>query len=725
MTPEALNIAWILVTAAMVMTMQAGFCFLESGLVRAKNSINVAIKNMADFCVSAAVFWIVGFGLMFGPTISGAFDSSYFLFDPGKSEWLLAFFVFQLVFCGTATTIISGAVAERMRFSAYLLIALFVSAIIYPVFGNWAWAGIINGTEKGWLAQKGFLDFAGSTVVHSVGGWVAFAGVLVIGPRIGRFTNSKSKIQGHNLTLASAGTLILFFGWLGFNGGSTFALNGQVPLIFMNTIIAGAFGGVVAMLVAYAYYGMPRTWAIMNGIIGGLVGVTANCNVVSPGSAALIGSISGALCFGGILLLEKMRVDDAVGAVPAHAFCGVWGTLAVALFGDPEAWGTGLTRGEQLLVQCQGILICFAWTFGVSFIFFKTLNRLVPLRVTPEYERAGLNVSEHGATTELVDLINEMDVQREAGSFDKQVYVEPNTEVGQIAAEYNRVITRVEEEFQKREEAAAIAKNAQIEAVRANHVKNEFLANMSHELRTPLGIITGYTELIQEELKDAGIEGHGDDLETVSQASKHLLHLINGVLDISKIESGRMEVHLEPIDIGQLIDDLSQTVQPLIRDHQNRLTVTRSADIGILVADEIKLQQCLLNLLSNAAKFTQNGQITISAERSQAEGNRTTMRFTVEDTGIGMTESQAQNIFEAFTQADSSTTRRYGGTGLGLAITRSFCRLMGGDVSVSSTPDAGTSFTIELPADLEPTEEPIAAEQLELKSLSLCQTRTY
>ncbi|WOO41651.1 ammonium transporter [Rubellicoccus peritrichatus] len=722
-TPETLNIAWILLTAGMVMVMQAGFCLLESGLVRAKNSINVAIKNMADFCVSASVFWLFGFGLMFGSTISSTSGGNYFFFDPGQNEWLLAFFVFQLVFCGTAITIISGAVAERMRFAAYLIVALFVSAIVYPIFGNWAWGGIVGDIDKGWLAKRGFLDFAGSTVVHSVGGWVAFAGVLVIGPRIGRFTNSESKIQGHNLTLASAGTLILFFGWLGFNGGSTLAINKDVPLIITNTIISGAFGGMVAMLIAYAYYGMPRTWAIMNGIIGGLVGVTANCNVITPGSAALIGSISGGLCFGGILLLEKLRIDDAVGAVPAHAFCGVWGTLSVALFGNPEAWGTGFTRMEQLWVQCQGILVCFAWTFGISLLFFKILNHFIRLRVTPEQEHAGLNVSEHGATTELVDLINEMDTQRSAGTFNKHVYVEPNTEVGQIAAEYNRVLARVEEEFKKREETAAIAKAAQIDAVRANHVKNEFLANMSHELRTPLGIITGYTELIQEELKDAGIEGHGDDLETIAQSSRHLLHLINGVLDISKIESGQMEVHLEPIDIAQLIDDLSQTIQPLIRDHQNQLTIKYVSDIGILVADEIKLQQCLLNLLSNAAKFTQNGQISILVNRNQTEGRRPSVQFIVEDTGIGMTEQQSKMIFEAFTQADTSTTRRYGGTGLGLAITRSFCRLMGGDVSVSSEPNVGSRFKIELPADLTPTETPISVEQLELKSLSPCPSR--
>ncbi|GHB95188.1 ammonium transporter [Cerasicoccus arenae] len=717
METEGLDIAWILVTAAMVMTMQVGFCLLESGLVRAKNSINVAIKNMADFCVSAAVFWLIGFGLMFGGgSISGFLGLEHFLFNPGDEPLLLAFFVFQLVFCGTAITIISGAVAERIRFSAYLAVAVFVSAIIYPIFGHWAWAVDADG-PVGWLAKRGFLDFAGSTVVHSVGGWVAFAGILIIGPRLGQFEAGQPKIQGHNLTLASAGTLILWFGWIGFNGGSTLALNSHVPLIIANTIVAGSFGGLAAMSVAYFYYGMPKTWSIMNGIIGGLVGITACCDVVSLGGAAIVGILSGLICFGGMLLFEKLKIDDAVGAVPAHAFCGVFGTLSVALFGQEAAWSTGFSRMEQLGVQVLGIVVCFIWTFSTSLVFFLILRGMLKLRVTPEQEQAGLNVSEHGASTELVDLITEMDRQRRMGSFNQQVYVEPHTEVGQIAAEYNRVITRVEEEFKRRGEAIAAAQAAREDAERANKVKNEFLANMSHELRTPLGIITGYTELVQEELVENGVQGYGEDLQTIADASNHLLHLINGVLDISKIESGRLEIHLEPIDVSDLVHRLAQTVKPLLRENSNELVINVPHDIEILVTDEIKLQQCLLNLISNATKFTEKGEIRLTLSRLFSEDNRPLFICEVADNGIGMTESQMKNIFEAFTQADSSTTRKYGGTGLGLAITRSFCHLMGGDVAVSSRPGVGSVFTITLPGDLSPTEKPVPAEQLQINSV--------
>jgi len=700
---NSLDIAWMLVAAALVMSMQVGFCFLESGLVRAKNSINVAIKNMADFCVSAVVYWLFGFGIMFGASYYGWFGIDRFLLNETGDYWLTSFFVFQMVFCGTAITIISGAVAERMRFSAYLLVALFTSGIIYPFFGHWVWGGVAGG-NPGWLASHGFLDFAGSTVVHSVGGWVSFAAILVIGPRIGQFEGSDRKIQGHNLTLATGGALILWVGWLGFNGGSTLALNADVPRIILNTLLGGAFGGCSALLMAYLVFNVARIWAIMNGIIGGLVSVTACCNLISAPAAALVGTVAGVICFCGIQLFERYKIDDAVGAVPAHAFCGVWGTLAVAIFGRAEAWGTGLGRSAQFLIQLEGVVVCFLWTFITSYLFFRIFNRIMPLRVTKQEEIDGLNVSEHGATTELIDLITEMEDQELVGSFDKRVHVEPHTEVGQIAGEYNRVLDRVEEEFLRREESTRRAKQSELEAIRANEVKSNFLANMSHELRTPLGIITGYVELIQEDMNESELQTHMDDLNTIAHSSRHLLNLINGVLDISKIESGQMEVHLVSIEVQPLVDELAQTVQPLMLENNNKLQVFVEEGIENFVSDETKLEQCLLNLLANAAKFTHNGTITLSVSALAWNNGIVCYYFEVKDTGIGIPEEMRESIFQTFTQADSSTTREYGGTGLGLTITRSFARMLNGDVTVTSEVGKGSSFTMRLPANLDPTE---------------------
>ncbi|MDQ8195984.1 ammonium transporter [Coraliomargarita sp. SDUM461004] len=698
MSSESLDIAWMIMAAALVMAMQVGFCFLESGLVRAKNSINVAIKNLADFCVSAVIFWLIGFGLMFGSSQWGLFGTQFFLFQTDQGWWLTAFFIFQLVFCSTAITIISGAVAERMRFNAYLIITIFTSGLVYPFFGHWAWAGVIPNTQNGWLLDLGFLDFAGSTVVHAVGGWVSLAAILVIGPRHGQYANPKRKIQGHNLTLASAGVIILWFGWIGFNGGSTLQFNSEVPKVIANTIISGAFGGVSAMLAAFFYYKQTRTWALMNGIIGGLVSITSCCNVVTAGSAALIGIIAGALCFCGMLLLNKLKIDDAVGAVSAHAFCGVWGSLAVALLGESELWSTGFSRSHQLLAQIIGSATCFLWSFGSSYVFFKVLNKFVKLRVSIEEEQAGLNVTEHGATTELIDLITDMNQQQRAGSFSKRVHVEPHTEVGQIAAEYNRVLERIEEEFRQREIATQNARKSQTEAIHANQVKSDFLANMSHELRTPLGIIMGYIELIQEDIKDGQSFVDPEDLTTISDAGHHLLHLINGVLDISKIESGKIDVNITSVNVYSLIQKLEQTVLPLIGENKNQLHIEIADGIGSIQTDEIKLQQCLLNLISNAAKFTDNGHITLRAYRRNNSDNLEYCYFEVEDTGIGIQHTQTKTIFQAFTQADSSTTRQYGGTGLGLTITQSFCQILGGEISLSSDYGKGSCFTMRIPS---------------------------
>ena len=345
---------WLLICAALVMLMQGGFCILESGLVRAKNSISVAIKNLVDFCVSGAIFWSIGFAVMFGFSREGLLGTSGFFMGRSSDSWLLAFFLFQLMFCATATTIISGAVAERIRFIGYIAVAIIMAALIYPVFGHWAWARTIDGEPAGWLLRLGFIDYAGSTVVHSVAGWVALAAVLIVGPRIGRFSPNGKPITGDNMPMATLGVLLLWFGWFGFNGGSTLGVNNQIPLILVNTNLAGAFGALAALALTWTICGRPDVKHVMNGAIGGLVGITASCHVVGPLSAAAIGAVSGAICFAATHLLVRLKIDDVIGAVSAHGCAGAWGTLAVALFGDPLAWATGLGRLEQLGVQAIG-----------------------------------------------------------------------------------------------------------------------------------------------------------------------------------------------------------------------------------------------------------------------------------------------------------------------------------------------------------------------------------
>ncbi len=453
---DAVDVAWLLIAAALVMLMQAGFSSLESGLVRTKNSINVAAKNFADFLLSSAVFWLFAFALMFGATAGGLVGASDFMFEGRGDPWLVAFFLFQLGFVGTSVTIVSGAVAERMRFSSYLIVAGLVSALVYPVFGHWAWSSAAGLGGLGWLEQIGFIDFAGSTVVHSIGGWSALAAILVIGPRIGRFGPNSVPIHGHDLPLVTLGVFILWFGWFGFNGGSTLGLTADVPSIIMNTSISAAFGGLVALGLTWWRDRHPDVPTIMNGALAGLVGITASANIVAPVQAVAIGCIAGAVMYAAALLLERLHVDDAVGAVPVHLAAGIWGTLAVALFGSVEAFSPGVGRFEQLVIQVAGVATAGIWAFGLVYAILRLIRRFHRLRVDPDGERQGLNIAEHGASTEIVDLLQEMDGQRVSGDYSQPVKVEPHTEVGQIARQYNRVLAAINEESRNRE-AAVVA----------------------------------------------------------------------------------------------------------------------------------------------------------------------------------------------------------------------------------------------------------------------------
>lgn len=461
MDVSTLDILWIVMAAALVFLMQPGFMCLESGLTRSKNSINVAVKNLADFILSVLSFWVIGYGLMFGASLAGVIGCDQFFFDNTEDAGIMAFFLFQVMFCGTATTIFSGAVAERMNFSSYLLVAFILSTFIYPIFGHWAWNGLELGESTGWLAKAGFVDFAGSTVVHSVGGWVALAVLLVIGPREGRY-DAKHKafgFNGSNLPLSVLGTCLLWFGWIGFNGGSTLLMDENVPAVLTYTILAGAAGGFSNLLVGHFFTRMNRVSYLINGSLGGLVAITANCHVVTAVDACIIGLAAGAIAYFAEVLLNHYGIDDAVGAIPVHLACGIWGTLSVALFGDLDKIGTGLTMAQQLLVQTEGIFAAFGIAFIIPYFLIKTINRITPLRVTPEEEHNGLNFSEHGATTELVELLQAMDEHAELSDLSTRMPVEPFTEVGLIAQRYNQVMDSLENALSQTEAIVSTAKD--------------------------------------------------------------------------------------------------------------------------------------------------------------------------------------------------------------------------------------------------------------------------
>lgn len=447
---DTIDITWILVCSALVMFMQCGFCLLETGLVRSKNSINVAMKNVTDFCLSCIIYWLFGFGLMFGAS-NGLFGTTHFAPSDLDDTKLMSIVFFQMMFCGTATTIVSGAIAERSRFNAYLICSLLISGILYPVFGHWVWGGLLPGTNPGWLAELGFIDFAGSGVVHALGGWTALAAVIVLGPRIGRFGPNGSPIQGHNYPFAACGAMILWFGWFGFNGGSTLELSGNIPLIFLNTTLAAASATVIGIIATWRVSKAPDVGVSINCLVAGLVAITAGCHLASPLASIAIGTFAGVVCVMSMRILEALQIDDVVGAVSAHAVAGSIGLLAVPLATTPDNYNTGLTLIEQFGVQSVGVMLCWAWAFGVGFALLTMVNTFIPLRVDRESELQGLNIAEHCASTELVDLLTDMVHHRQEANFDTRVHVEPHTEVGQIAAEYNRVLDRVTDEIESRE----------------------------------------------------------------------------------------------------------------------------------------------------------------------------------------------------------------------------------------------------------------------------------
>ncbi|MFI5168795.1 MAG: ammonium transporter [Vicinamibacterales bacterium] len=408
-TKVALDTLWVVVTACLVFFMNAGFALLESGLCQAKNAVNILAKNFIVFAVSSLAFWTLGFGLMFGDGsplvgmkgffLSGA-DNSPAMADAYQGvfaslNWtgvpLAAKFFFQLVFAGTAATIVSGAVAERIKFLSFIAFSFFLVAFIYPVGGHWAWGG-------GWLGTAGFKDFAGSTVVHSIGGWAALTGVIILGPRLGKFGpgGKVNPIPGHNMGFATLGTLILWLGWFGFNPGSTMAADAAlISTIALNTNMAAAAGCLAATAVAWLALGKPDLSMILNGTLAGLVAITAPCNIVTTTSSVIIGTLAGVLVVGAVLFFDRVKLDDPVGALSVHLVNGVFGTFAVGLFATDGGlfYGGGMAL---LLTQLKGIAAVGAFTAAASAIVWYGLKLSIGIRVAPEEEREGLDAGEHG-----------------------------------------------------------------------------------------------------------------------------------------------------------------------------------------------------------------------------------------------------------------------------------------------------------------------------------------
>jgi len=543
----------------------------------------------------------------------------------------------------------------------------------------------------------GFGDFAGSTVVHSVGGWVALVAVLIVGARHGRFDRDRKSahMHGSDLPIGMLGTLMLWVGWIGFNGGSTLAFDGAVPGIIANTMIAACAGMLTYVLVDMAGKGYPHPSAVINGTLAGLVAITAGCHAVSTLDAIAIGAIGAIVCSVTCQLLERFKIDDVIGAVPVHLAAGAWGTLAVGVLGDLDILGTGLTRWEQVGAQAIGVAACGALCVGASLPTLWVINKIRPMRVSLQAEIDGLNVAEHHASTDLLDLAVTIERQAATGDLSLRAEVEPFTEAGQIAQRYNQLMAGLQQskaDVSELRETEQQLREASERAESANQAKSEFLANMSHEIRTPLHGILSFAGFGLKKSGKASPEKIEDYFRKIDISGRRLLLLVNDLLDLAKLEAGKMTLDISSTDLTTLIDAVVDEFSSLLSERSLGVRFDHPDASIMAEVDGIRVMQVVRNLLNNAIKFSPaDGWVDVALRRDDTHA-----WIGVRDHGQGIPPDELETIFDKFIQS-SKTRSGAGGTGLGLSICTEIVATHGGRIWAENHPEGGAVFNVSLP----------------------------
>lgn len=680
----------LLLCAIILVMLHGGLLCFKSGQARTKNSAHVAMRSLLDFGLCSLIFWVFGYGFIFGDTLDGILGTGLtFSSTQGESLKTASHFLFFAFFSILPVSIFSSSVSERMSFKAYILMVPLIALIIFPLFAHWAWK--VNGTEQGWLNNLGFIDFSGGTVVFSLGAWIALASLKVLGER----TDNKylvNSLRSSNLPFAVLGLFLVWAGWFCLQLGFCVIHEENIGRVIINTLLAGTSGMLISMITGYISKFVVRIDFVINGTVAGLVSVSANSNLISPGSAIFIGSIGSIVMIMTKYIIEKYLIDDTVEVTSAFLAPGIWGTLAVAIFADKELLAISSDTNPRFVVQLIGVIICGLWAYGITSFFLRTCQVFFMIRISDEDEEIGLDRTELSESHSLNELYQTMNTQSVTGNFSIRAHVEPHTEVGNIALHYNRVLESLEKmnsEIIKRKVDSHIQGELTVEAISSAKLASigELAAGVAHEINNPLNGMINYATLaldtIDHEEKELMVE--------IIEEGKRIASIVENLLDFSRQkEEQPIQVQLQPI-----LNSSISLLKNLLKKHGVKIEIEKQESHTTVLFTPGELKQIFINLISNACHALCEKYPSIKDKKIitiKTEENDQHVILSIHDHGGGIKKDNLEKVFTPF-----YTTKPSGeGTGLGLSICHKIMKKHHCDITIDSEENIGTTVKLLL-----------------------------